>query len=235
MKKIFALVLSLIVFTSCSSNKYKINQIKIGQLYFDGEIITFYHEQIMHNQILTGSSFYYQTESSNQKTDGILFSKDGSLKLFVDFEGNQEVLDESGKVVEPDESIPYETYTTKIYVLKTEQVHDVRFIEMDDMGCTLISETAAVSVDLNLDLLKLQVESWLRLEDCTEYTSPGKFDLFLEIVKNRREMGDPIRVWEFGKVELEDGRWCVFIREDEREYYLLEIEQVELLNNLVSK
>lgn len=235
MKKIFALVLSLIVLTSCSFNKYKINQIKIGQLCFDGEIITFYHEQIMRNQMLTGGSFYYQTESNNQKNEGILFSKDGSLKLFVDFEGNLEVLDEYGKIVEPDESIRYETYTIKIYVLKTEQVYDVRFIEMDDMNCTLRSETAAVSVDLNLDLLKLQVESWLRLEDCTDYTSPERFDLFLEIVKNRRELGDLIRVWEFGKVELEDGRWCVFIQEDEREYYLLEIEQVELLKNLVNK
>ena len=235
MKKFIILILSWLVLMGCSNNHYETTQIKLGEIDFDGEIITFYHEQIWSNEIQTGSHYYYQTESSKEKMDGILFSKDGSLKLFVDFEGNQEVLDEANMIVEPFELLYYGEMISSIYVLKTDEVYHVRFKAMNDYSFCLSSEASHVSIELDLQLLKAQIENWLKLEDCSKYASSESFDLFLEIIKNRREVGELIRAWSFGKVELDDGRWIVFIREDEREYYLLEIEQVDLLKKLISK
>ncbi len=235
MRKIFALILSLIVLMGCSNISYKTHQIKIGETSFDGETITFYHDQIMRNEVLTGSHFYYITESSKEKMDGILFSEDGSLRFLVDFEGNQEVLDSSGMIAEPSDSLSYQNSSINIYVLDANEVYDVRFKELDDYSVQLLSDNDSILTDINLDSLETQIEGWVKLEDCSEYVSPEDFDLFLQISKNRREVGELIRVWDFGKAELEDGKWIVFIREDEREYYLLEEKQVESLKELISK
>ena len=123
----------------------------------------------------------------------------------------------------------------QVYVLDAREVHDVRLKGFDDYTFFAEHEMIPVSDKLNIESLETEIKGWTRLDNCFEYARPEDFDTFFEIRKNRREVGELIRYWTFGKVELDDGSWVVHITEYERDYYLLDINQVESLKQMIEK
>lgn len=232
LRKILVLFVLSILLSACDNCRYETIQTKIGEISFDGEIITFYDEQNYRGDLPTGRQFYYQTESSRDEKSGPLLSEDGSLRMFVDFGGYEEVLDSSGMIVAPSYCLDYEDKPVHIYILKTSEVHNVRSKGMDDYSFSYMGEFGYVSIDLNFEKLQTEIKGWTRLEGCPEYASASNFDVFLEVTKNRREVGELIRTWNFSKFELDDGKWVVFICEYEGDYYLLDTNQVKALIQL---
>ena len=242
MKKLF-ICLCLLCLFGCSYNKTERNEIEIGKVTFDNEVVTFYDEQVIFNEgTITTSWLYYKTESRNFKSDGTLKSKDGSMKMYVDFYGNEIVTDENDVVLEPVDSLYYKDHALNIYVLDANAKYFSKAKDASDYSyLTWISSATGDSsihsrtFDLDNDVIKAEVDSWMKIDDYEEYAEYNDFHLFFEIHRNKMEIDNYIVIWQFYRAQLDDGRWVVWIDDNNsRQYYLLDVKQVEDFEKLIT-
>lgn len=238
MKKLIGLFVMLVFLTGCDNCRYETFSVEIGQISFDGMPVTFYEERVYRGDQLTSEWLYYTTSFSDAQNDGMIESQDGSLKMFVDFYGEQEVQDELRNVVEPNEYIQHDDHHIYIYFLDADKRFDVLDKGQGDYSFMTTIEPCTESkctAFLNLEIkdVEKEIEGWTELGNSQDYVRPDDFTVFFEITKNRRKVGELRRVWTFAKSELEDGRWIVFLMEDERVYYLLSQNQAEAFLRLI--
>ena len=242
MKKLL-ICLCLLCLFGCSYKKTEKNEIEIGKVTFDNEVVTFYDEQVIFNEgTITTSWLYYKTESRNFKSDGTLKSKDGSMKMYVDFYGTNIVTDINDVVIEPVDSLYYKDHDLNVYFLDANAKYFTKAKDASDYSyLTYISSAtgdsshSSKSFDLDNDALKSEVDSWTKIDSYEEYAKYNDFHLFFEIRRNKMEIDNYIVIWQFYRVQLDDGRWVVWIDDNNsRQYYLLDVKQVEGFKGLVS-
>ena len=241
MKKLLVCLCLLCLF-GCSYNKTEKNEIEIGKVTFDNQVITFYDEQVSFNEgAITTSWLYYKTDSINLKNDGSLTSKDGSMKMYVDFYGTKIVTNEMDVVIEPVESLKYKDHDLNVYILDTNSKYykidkgkdDYSFLRWTTI--TGESSTSSNQIDVDIEQLKLEVDGWMKIDDYKEYASYDDFELYFEVQLNKEEIDNYINIWQFFRAQLDDGRWTVRIDDnDNRQYYLLNKEQVDNFKKLLN-
>lgn len=241
MKKIIVLILCVLFLFGCSNGKTSKNDIEIGKTIFDNEVITFYEEEVIHHDgLITTNYLYYKTESRNFKNDGTLLSKDGKSKMYVDFYGEMEISDSLGNIVVPSDSFTYDNHNVDIYVVDTSSTYYVLNRGLDEyfFGKCVLVETTCVDhklIELDLNQLNMEVNSWKKIDDYKEYASYKDFVPYMEIRQNKVELDKGILIWQYSKVELMDGRWVVCIDEGDRDYYLLDVTQVKSLKKVIGE
>ncbi len=241
MKKLFICFCLLCLF-ACSDGNTQIEHIEIGKIEFDNEIVTFYDEVCSHHDgLITTSMLYYKTDSRNFKNSGTMKSKDGTLKLYVDFYGNEIVTNALDVVIEPIHSFYYNDHDLHIYVLDASEKYFTKLKDVSDYSyltmmssATGDSSVSSTSFDLDNNALKAEVNKWTKIESYEEYAEYKDFYLFFEIQRNKMEIDNYQTIWQFYRAQLDDGRWIVRIDDNNRrQYYLLDVNQVVDFKKLI--
>ena len=246
MKKVFVFVFCALMLFGCVpvvKNK-ETEHIELGQTEFDGMKITFYKDATyfeVGDVSAASTDLYYCVEGlplkySDYSADVV--SKDKLTRFYADLYGVVEVFDESGHLIPYTEEIEAEGHEIYVYQLKNDQKYYAKPMGNPDYGlrgCVRSGNgySCAIEYDFTYEDLMVESEQWQEIESYKDYVDYYDLEMFISVTSLRHEIGGNLKCFDFYKAELENGSWIVSVVSDETNTYLLDVDQVEKLKEMM--